>query len=205
MAPWRVVARGDAIDVPLLVGANSNEASVLVAMGIPPAAALGFVGPDVAAARQAYGGGLEDAEFARQILGDAFFVALARWMAAQTADGAPSWLYHFDYVATSRRGAARGAAHGSEIPYVFGTLDYLASVTGPLTDDDQRFSAGISSCGAEFVRTHRGGCPLVADWPVYAQNDDAAALFAPASGVVRQLRKQQIDLLLQQRFGIDGE
>src|SRR3546814_1334519 len=39
-APWRVFARSEPIDVPLLVGANSNEASVILAMGVPPAAAL---------------------------------------------------------------------------------------------------------------------------------------------------------------------
>src|SRR3546814_16427442 len=39
-APWRVFARSEPIDVPPLVGANSNEASVILAMGVPPSAAL---------------------------------------------------------------------------------------------------------------------------------------------------------------------
>src|SRR3546814_16834224 len=43
-APWRVFARSEPIDVPLLVGANSNEASVILAMGVPPTAALAYLG-----------------------------------------------------------------------------------------------------------------------------------------------------------------
>src|SRR3546814_15497653 len=63
-APWRVFARSEPIDVPLLVGANSNEASVILAMGVPPSAALAYLGRDQAAGRAAYGMGLADDELA---------------------------------------------------------------------------------------------------------------------------------------------
>src|SRR3546814_5199990 len=65
-APWRVFARSEPIDVPLLVGANSNEASVILAMGVPPSAALAYLGRDQAAGRAAYGMGLADDELARR-------------------------------------------------------------------------------------------------------------------------------------------
>lgn len=39
-APWRTLARSEPVDVPLLVGANSNEASVILGMGVPLVAAL---------------------------------------------------------------------------------------------------------------------------------------------------------------------
>ena len=38
--------------------------------------------------RAAYGTGLADDELARQILGDAWFVAPSRWLAARTSAGA---------------------------------------------------------------------------------------------------------------------
>ena len=42
---------------------------------------------------------------------------------AFVAKGAPAYLYLFSYVSPSMRQRMRyGAAHGSEIPYVFGTL-----------------------------------------------------------------------------------
>src|SRR3546814_7088976 len=96
--------------------------------------------------------GLADDELARQVLGDAWFVAPARWLAARTSAGAPSYLYHFDYVAAARRDRAKGAGHGSEIPYIFGTLGYFASLAGPVDDEDRRFGEGVSACWVAFAK-----------------------------------------------------
>lgn len=199
-APWRVFARSEPIDVPLLVGANSNEASVILAMGVPPAAALAYLGPDQATGRAAYGTGLADDELARQVLGDAWFVAPARWLAARTAAGAPSYLYHFDYVAATRRDRTKGAAHGSEIPYLFGTLHYFASVAGAVDEEDRRFGADMSACWVAFAKTGVPGCALVRDWPRYDAAIDRLAKFAPQSGVVADFRKEQLDHLLKIHF-----
>lgn len=205
-SPWRTFARSEPIDVPLLVGANSNEASVILAMGVPPGAALFYLGHDPAAGRAAYGTGLADEELARQVLGDAWFVAPARWLAGRSAKGAPSYLYHFDYVAEERRARAKGAAHGSEIPYVFGTLEYLASVAGPVSAADRSFSAGISACWVAFAKTGVPNCPLVTEWPRYESASDRAAVFGPQTAIVPQFRKAQIDHLLKvhaQRTGVN--
>lgn len=196
-APWRVLARSEPIDVPLMVGANSNEASVILAMGVPPAAARAYVGADTTAATAAYGADLPEDEFARQVLGDAWFVAPARWLAERTQAGAPSYLYHFDYVAAARRARAKGAAHGSEIPYVFGTLDYLAALAPPVEAEDRAFSDALISCWASFAKSGAPMCALVPDWPRYESGTDNLALFAPQSQVVRGFRKQQLDLLLR--------
>lgn len=203
-APWRAFARGGAIDVPLLIGANSNEASVILAMGVPPGSAASYLGPSPDAVRAAYGANLNDAELARQVLGDAWFVAPSRWIAGQASGGAPSWLYHFDYVPNSRRGKAPGAAHGSEIPFVFGTLDYFASLAGPVSTEDRAFGTGISACWAAFVKTGRPGCALVADWPRYDRSTDRLALFGPRSQNVEHFRKAQLDHLLGVFFAREG-
>ena len=199
-APWRVFARSEPIDVPLLVGANSNEASVILAMGVPPAAALTYLGPDQAAGRAAYGTGLADDELARQILGDAWFVAPSRWLAARTSAGAPSYLYHIDYVAAARRDRAKGAGHGSEIPYIFGTLGYFASLAGPVDDEDRRFGEGVSACWVAFAKNGVPDCALVPDWPRYQPTDDRLAHLAPRSAVVAGFRKAQLDHLLKIHF-----
>lgn len=202
--PWSAFQRDAAIDVPMLVGANSNEASVLLAMGVPPAAALRYVGGDMAAARAAYGAGLDEAEMARQVLGDAWFVAPARWLASVTARGAPTYLYHFNYVASGRRAASKGAPHGSEIPYIFGTLDYLKKVVGPASPEDRAFSRGISACWASFAKSGRPDCALVPAWPRYRSDTDELALFAAQSKLAGKYRKAQIDLLLRVHFGSAG-
>jgi len=195
-APWRVLARSEPIDVPLMVGANSNEASVILAMGVPPGAARAYLGADMAAATSAYGADLPEDELARQVLGDAWFVAPARWLAERTQNGAPSYLYHFAYVAAARRDRAKGAAHGSEIPYMFGTLDYLAALAPPVEAEDRTFSDALVGCWASFAKRGVPLCPLVPDWPRYGSADDSLALFAPQSRRATSFRKKQINLLL---------
>ncbi len=200
-SPWRAFARGAAIDVPLLIGANSNEASVVLALGVPLSAAWAYAGGDRARAVQAYGADLDEDEIARQILGDAWFVAPARWMAGQTATGAPSWLYHFDYVATERRDRLPGAAHGSEIPYIFGTMDYLDAVTSGIGPEDRTFSRAISACWSAFIITGEPACELMPGWLPYSPATDQLALFAAESRTVENFRKAQMDLLIDVRFG----
>lgn len=194
-APWRVLARTEPVDVPLLIGANSNEASVILAMGVPPSAARTYLGEDDAAVRLAYGV-LSPAELARQALGDAWFVAPARWVAMRTQSGAPTWLYHFDYVAAGRRNKMVGAPHGSEIPYLFGTLDYFASLAGPVDAEDRQFSEAISNCWVSFAKAGKPSCALAPKWPRYRSNEDILALFGPTTRLASGFRKAQIDLLL---------
>lgn len=203
-APWRIFKRRKAIDVPLLIGANSNEASVIFAMGIPAIAADRYLGPDIAAGRAAYGAELGEEERARQILGDAWFVAPARWLAGQTQGGAPSYLYHFDYVAEARRDRAPGAAHGSEIPYLFGTLDYFASLAGPVERQDRLFGAELSACWVAFAKFAEPRCALVADWPRFDQDKDQLALLGLKSAVISNFRKRQTDHLLQAHFSAEA-
>jgi para-nitrobenzyl esterase len=200
--PWRTLARSEPVDIPLLVGANSNEASVILAMGVPAAAALTYLGPDQAAGRAAYGSGLADDELARQVLGDAWFVAPARWLAARTARGAPSYLYNFDYVATARRDRAKGAAHGSEIPYLFGTLAYFASLAGPVSEEDRHFGTSLSACWVAFAKGGPPSCALVPHWPRYTEAEDPIALLGPRSAVAVGFRKRQLDHLLAARSAI---
>lgn len=191
--PSRAFADDRAHDVPLMIGANDNEASVMGTLGVSPSV-LGVLGPRLSELRTLYGEIAEE-EFQRQALGDAFFVAPAAWVAAQTADGAPSFLYNFTYVAARRRGIAPGASHGSEIPYIFRTWQRLPIPPGFITDEDRAFSALISSCWVSFARD---GAPTCGDaaWPAYASDSDQIMLFGPQTRVTPQPRRQAINLLL---------
>ncbi len=198
--PWRVLARSEPIDVPLMVGANSNEASVILAMGVPASAARSYLGDDMVEAITAYGADLSEEEFARQVLGDAWFVAPARWLAERSQKGAPTYLYHFDYVAAARRDRSKGAAHGSEIPYVFGTLDYLATLAGPVDSEDDRFSTALSSCWVSFAKSGKPSCSFATDWPRYNASSDHLLRLSPQSGIISGFRKTQLDYLMKVQF-----
>jgi para-nitrobenzyl esterase len=199
-APWRAFAAGRDIDVPLVIGANSNDASVMSALGVPPASAAIYVGGDVAKARPVYGEGLSQTELANQILGDAWFAAPARWIADSASKGAPSFLYHFSYVAEERRAQSAGANHGSEIPYIFQTWDRLPSLTGGLSADDRAFATSISACWVAFAKTGIPGCAIAPDWPPYSAARDQLVEFGPKTDVQKNFRKAQHDLLLEQFF-----
>ncbi len=194
--PYRVFADGEELDVPLMIGANSNEASVLLAMGLRPEIATAYFGDQLTEAETVYGLPATDPEFARQALGDIWFVAPARWLATETSDGAPSFLYHFDYVAERRREKSDGAAHGSEITYVFDTTEYYESVVGELTPSDRVFADGLSACWASFAKTRQPQCALVPGWGGYDPQRDEVALFAPETRIVAGFRQPILDLIL---------
>lgn len=195
-APSTVFKEGRERDVPVMIGANSHEASVLLAMGISPQFAAAYFGDQLAEAEAAYGLKASDAEFARQVLGDVWFVAPARWLAAATHDGAPSFLYHFDYVAELRRENSSGAAHGSEITYVFDTVDYFESVVGEMTQGDRLFADQLLACWVAFAKTHTPGCELARGWNPYDPATDELALFAPQTRIESGFRKTVLDLIL---------
>lgn len=191
-APSQAFAEGRAIDVPLMIGANDNEASVLVTLGA--GGALNALGPRETELRPLYGD-VSDQEFTRQALGDAFFVAPAAWVAAQASSGAPSYLYHFTYVPMRRRDRVPGAGHGTEIPFVFQTWDKLPIPRGFITAEDRAYSQMISSCWVSFAQTGAPHCTGQPDWPAYTRASDQIMLFATQPRVVPQPRREAVDFL----------
>jgi para-nitrobenzyl esterase len=82
----------------------------------------------------------------------------------------PAYLYFFSYVLATRRGQAQGAAHASEIPFVFdqfpGPLRLLA------TAEDRQMAETVSAYWVQFAKTgnpNRAGLP---EWPAYAASTD---------------------------------
>jgi para-nitrobenzyl esterase len=198
-APWRVFEAGSAMDIPLLIGANSNEASVMSALGVPLTAADAFLGPDKARAKAAYGD-ITDTERARQVLGDAWFVAPARWVAGVSASGAPAFLYHFDYVVEAQRGRVPGVNHGGEIPYVFKTWDAYPAIAASLTPGDRAYVNMVSACWVSFAKSGRPDCVPGRAWPAYDAATDELTYFGTTLGVQSGFRKPQLDLLLETFF-----
>ncbi|HEY0301708.1 MAG TPA: carboxylesterase family protein [Rhizomicrobium sp.] len=191
--PAEAFADGSAIDVPLVIGSNSFEASLMKPFGISPERITGRLTP---AARALYAAdasseqALAEAAFTDSIMG-----APAHWVAAKAAGGAPSWLYHFSYVAAVRRGMTPGAAHGSEIPYVFATGSALAARFGiALTDQDRAMEHLVHSCWAGFAKTGKPACDGQS-WPAHAPATDQLLEFGDKTGAVSGFRKAQYDAL----------
>ena len=78
--------------------------------------------------------------------------------------GAPTYLYRWSYVPAARRTpTTRGAFHGSEISYVFGTL--TPRPNAPVTPDDSVVSRMMQGYWANFAKTGNPNGPGLPNWP----------------------------------------
>jgi len=149
-----------------------------------------------------------EASLARQLQGQAQIdwtnnqaVAPARYIAKQSADGKPMWLYFFSYLPTAGRCAdSPGAAHASEIPYVYNSprpsraCGADASATpAPPSDEDKAMAALIHSCWVAFAKTGTPTCASGPAWPKYDAKTDQLMEFGTPSGVRVNFRKEALD------------
>ena len=181
--PTQAIAHGRFPDVPLMIGWNSGEDTLMGPSPLPAAtiaqipAIARMVYPKEAAAG--------DEALARVIFTDSLFGASARWVAAQTAAGAPSFLYHFSYIGEAYRGAVKSAGHATEIPYVW---DMAKSPVGDVGPGDKHVATLMHSCWASFAKTGRPACGSPA-WPAYTAQTDQLMEFGADSGVRTGFKK----------------
>jgi para-nitrobenzyl esterase len=188
--PSQALARRTANDVPLIIGSNSGEDS-LMGPGKAGPKALARLGAD-ARLKAAYASDAGDVDKqARAMFTDRFMGGPARWVAAQASSGAPSWLYYFSYVGGRFRPAMTRAFHAAEIQYVF---EYWGRRTpmSVVTDEDRAMATLMHACWVSFARTGRPECGTT-PWPAYRPAADELMEFGSPSGVRTHLRKTQLD------------
>ena len=180
-------AVGHNTHVPLIIGSNTYEASLLETLKIPPAAILAMA---PAAVKAAYADMPDDTGKSRAMFTDSFMGAPARWIAAAEAETAPLdpdsrenekpvFLYNFAYVAESIRAKVPGAGHASEIPFVFASWDRMGPEGQGLkpTAADLRVTALIHGCWIAFAKTDLPQCPGAPQWPPYTGRYDTLMQF----------------------------
>lgn len=169
--------RGEQAPVPVLAGYNEGEIRSLRFLLPPPPADAAAYTREI---RARYGD-LADAFLRRypaETMADSMLAttrdALYGWSAerlaaAQTARGAPSYLYYFDHGYPAAEAAGLRAFHGSEIPFVFGTLWTTPSwwPRPPRDGRDQGLSDAMLAYWAAFVRDGVPGAPDAPAWPAY--------------------------------------
>ena len=184
-------AAGNAARVPLMIGTNSYEASLMTSLKLSPATVLAFT---PASLKAAYADEPTDAARAAAIFTDSFMGAPGRWVAGKAAAG-PSYLYHFAYVPDMRRGKVPGAGHDTEIPFVFdswSTLGALGAGVRP-TDQDKAVTALIHSCWVSFARTSVPTCTGAPAWPAYATTRDTLMHFDATTTLETHFRRSRYD------------
>ena len=167
----QAVANGHVVDVPLIIGTNSFEASLIAQS--------------------------EKDVKARTAWTNAQAGAPARFIATKTAKGQPTWLYFFSFVAEGRREGSPGAAHASEIFYVFGGMNPpVGGGSGPApepTAADKAMASLMHSCWVSFAKTGQPKCASGPAWPKYDARQDQLMEFGVSSGVRTNFRKSELD------------
>jgi para-nitrobenzyl esterase len=157
--PLEALADGAGSDVALLTGSNAEEARLfLVAPGmiglIDEPTAIGGAsayGLDGAAALEAYANaGSAHGDVLAAVVTDWFFTVPAIRVAEARASAGRTWMYRCDYRSTAGEGLL-GAAHATEIPYVFDTHDTpdATALLGP--DAPQSVADAMHSAWVRFV------------------------------------------------------
>ncbi|MBB5746607.1 carboxylesterase/lipase family protein [Brevundimonas variabilis] len=196
-APLVAIRGGRAAAVPLIIGVNSNEASLMQSYGMQPDAVITQFGGRLPALLDAYGPAIngDDALYARRLYGDVVFAYPARAVAIAHSRRAPVWLYWFDYVAEGRRGEVTGVAHAAEIPYVFDTSREAAGLP-PVSAADQVYASGVNACFTSLALTGRPtDAPLCAGWTPYDRDRDNWFVFAPTPTEIEGRDRRPLDAI----------
>jgi para-nitrobenzyl esterase len=194
----KALADGHHAVVPFMVGANSDEQSLLRWLPNATAAFLKTLGNERAAVLALYEqGGVGETAAAAEAWGEAVMVGPARFVArGMAASGAPTWLYHFAYVPIAKRGAVPGAPHGAEINYIFANEGRVSMFgEGPA---DAATADLMHAYWIAFAKTGDPNGPGRPPWPRYTAASDTLLEFGDdGAHVVKDFHKARLDVLDQ--------
>jgi para-nitrobenzyl esterase len=178
----QVFERGEQHNVPYIGGANSwewNQIADIPLIGkwfLGGALIDGLADEDLAAFDDQWTRiGLSQRWFA-----EGLFLASTRYLGKQMATvSAPAWLYHVTYVQTAIRGEVPGAAHGAEMPYLFGQIaehpEYqrpeLAAAFPP-SEEDLRWGNTVQAYWLNMAKTGNPNGDDLPGWPEYRPDSD---------------------------------
>ncbi len=215
-SPAHAVRAGRAARVPILMGSNTDEGTILfrAAPATTTDAFRARMTKDFPAIAADSLFALYPTDSAAQILrswqsmmGDATLGAPARWSAAlATKAGYSVFLYQFTRVAAGPLGRTLGAFHAAEIPFVYGIpADQMPRLWGA-SPNDAELSRMMSGYWVNFART---GDPNGAGLPVWSRYAPAGTHleFGPRIAPARGMGGRRYELWsseLDRRFRADA-
>ena len=147
--------------VPLIIGNNSADASVVESFGVDPAVLVQKMGKARIFIRSLYPGVSDQSQLGREVARDAIFTAFGRRIAYLHSTKAPTWRYYFSHVGPN---TSTGVLHGGEVPFVLGTLEGCQCLGRPVTPLDRKVERRTGDRWAAFVRIHRPAGEV--EWPI---------------------------------------
>lgn len=150
--------------LPLIIGNNSDEATVATAFGLDPAQIVSRLGAGKVLLKPLYPGVKDNAELGRQAVRDLVFTAFAKRIAYLHSSVAPTWRYYFSHVQAGLRPPPPGVGHGGEIVYVMGTGDSCRCLPVRFTDADRALSRTVGDYWFAFARNGVPAAPGAPTW-----------------------------------------
>ena len=198
--PGDVFDAGRQHRVPLIAGSNADEGTVFLRQ-LPVKGVLGYR----LAVRTLFDGrapevlrlfpAARDAEVPAaldKLVTVSSFVVQARYLARSMANAdTEAFLYHFTHVPAVSRSGERGAFHGIEIPYIFGSLQKAWGVRLPA---EEPLSKTISACWVQFAKTGNPNGAGLPEWPRYQPDSDEYLEFGDPVEAKSGLYREACDL-----------
>ncbi|MFM2360082.1 MAG: hypothetical protein RLY16_2075 [Bacteroidota bacterium] len=114
------------------------------------------------------------------------------------AKGAPAYMYQFGYVpAAAQQRSPYGAGHGSEVSFVFNTLNARWGQPGEATNDEKELARIMNSYWVNFAKTGNPNGAGLPNWPLY-NNQQQEILDVELDGKVMSKpdpRKARLDVV----------
>lgn len=151
--------------LPLVIGNNSDEATVATAFGLDPAAVVSRLGAGKVLLKPLYPGVSDPAQLGREAIRDLVFTAYARRIAYLHSQQAPTWRYYFSHVQTGLSPRPPGVGHGSEIAFVMGTGDSCRCLGAPFSAADRGVSRNVGDYWYAFARNGVPAAKGAPAWP----------------------------------------
>ncbi len=217
-SPFQSFLDGDQARIPLIIGSNADEGTLLypeIHAPLVEYAAQPFTpdelycilhdefGDDAAGLFDLYPG-LRQGDYAArlELLGDSLIGSPARFYALQAAKtGQPVYLYFFTRLPRSRRQTV-GAYHFAESPYIFES----ANPVFPMDADDHEFARCMGAYWSQFARTGDPNSALNPDqpprpeWPAFTVENQVQMEFGQQVAVNTVSRAARYDLLDRRRL-----
>ena len=182
--------------VPLIIGNNSDEATVAIAFGLDPAKVVARLGAGKGVLKSLYPGVTDDAQLGREAIRDLVFTAFARRIAYLHSQSAPTWRYYFSYVQSGMRGKSAGVSHGGEIPYTMDTGASCACLPARFTSADQAVARQAADYWTAFARTGVPFAPGGPAWPRDGTRQARVLQFDDPFVVREQFMKRRLDFMI---------
>lgn len=171
-------AAGEFTKVPLIVGATDADIGFAPRVNNIQQALKPLGNVDIALARNAFDPQrkMSAQQLADTIASDQFMVEPARFLAQEFSHhNVPVWQYRFGYVAESIRQSDQGAAHATEIPYVFNTLK--SRYGEAVTKQDNAVARQMHQYWVNFAKSANPNGDGLPVWQPYQKQKDNVLMF----------------------------